>query len=147
MKYSINVSFPVWQKIHALRESEHMTEDDVLRQLLKLPPDSESQPTPPKAPPPNRPITGGIRLKGVFLPNGTKLHAHHHGAEHIAEVVDGVILCNGKKFRSLSPAAAHSLGLKAANGWSFWMVQRPGEKKWEIATNLRAYNPSTGEQE
>jgi len=70
------------------------------------------------------------------IPHGSKLKAVYKGQEYFAEIDDGQVLWNGKKYSSVSKAAVaviQSTGSKRTteNGWRFWEVKEPGSNKWK----------------
>ena len=71
--YSIRVDFQVWRELQKRRDTEAMTENDVLRQVLDMPPITVSgenaMPPPPPSPPPIHEPNGRVKLRVIF-PDG-----------------------------------------------------------------------------
>jgi hypothetical protein len=126
----IEVDFEVFKALIARRPSEEVTENDVLRQLLRLPAKSNAATNPDSAAP------GDWVIKGVRLPAGTELRATYKGQTYLARVTDGALLLNGKRFESPS-AAAVSITKHPVNGWTFWESRVPGQGKWVLLRELR----------
>jgi hypothetical protein len=127
---NIEVDFEVFKALIARRPSEEVTENDVLRQLLRLPPKSDAATNPEHAAP------GDWIIKGVRFPTGTELRATYKGQTYLARVVDGGLVLNGKRFESPS-AAAVSITKNPVNGWTFWESRVPGQGKWTLLRELR----------
>lgn len=114
----------------ARRPTEDVTENDVLRQLLRLPPRSLTAVQPEVARPDDW-VTKGVRLQA-----GTELRAAYKGQSYLARVAAGALVLNGKRFDSPS-AAAMSITRHPVNGWTFWECRRPGQGKWLKLRELR----------
>ena len=127
---SIEVDFDVFKALTARRASEDVTENDVLRQLLRLPPRSPPT-TVSDSPGPEDWVT-----KGVRLPTGTELRATYKGQTHLAHVASGALVINSKRFNSPS-AAAMSITHNPVNGWTFWECRLPGHSRWTSLKELR----------
>lgn len=127
---TIEVDFDVFKAITARRSREDVTENDVLRELLRLPAVeviSRKQ----------RPAPSDWVPKGARVPAGTELRAHYKGQLHMAEVSSGALVLNGKRFDSPS-AAAMSITRHPVNGWTFWEVRLPGQGRWTRLKDLRS---------
>ena len=129
---NIQVDFEVFKAITARRPSEDVTENDVLRQLFGLGTSTRSQ------------RAGGLRhqpgdwvSKGVHFPQGTQARAKYKGQLHLAEVKDGALMLNGKRYDSPSAAAMAITSNKPVNGWTFWEVKLPGRGDWQVMKDLR----------
>jgi hypothetical protein len=74
---------------------------------------------------------GGISwvVDGVAFPNGTEFRCKYKGYCYYAQVCDGALMINGKKFLSPS-AAAVSITRNAVDGWLFWDCKLPGDDSW-----------------
>lgn len=127
---NIQVDFDVFKAITARRQSEDVTENDVLRQLFGLP----SQRALPVAGGRHNP--GDWVSKGVRFPQGTQLRGKYKGRLHLAEVHDGGLVLNGKRYDSPS-SAAMAITTSPANGWTFWEVKLPGRDNWQTMKELR----------
>jgi hypothetical protein len=123
----IYVSFEVTKALFALRRTEDMTDDDVLREVLKLKPASKKA----EVPKPDAWV-----VKGVTFPAGTLFRAHYKGKAFAGHVANGAMVLSGKAYSSLSQAA-RSVTDSAINGWIFWEVRTPGTAQWRLARDLR----------
>ena len=124
---TIEIDFEVFKALTALRASEQVTFNDVIRTLLKLKPQLASAPT----------ARNGWHYKGVFFPEGTQFKAAHKGLAHYARVENGAFtLLDGRKMKSPSEAANTITGT-SVNGWTFWECQFPGEIKWRLLSAVR----------
>ena len=103
---TIEVDFDVYKALTVRRPNESVTENDVLRELLGLPPvdpaQSALQPMPAMAAV-NEP--GAWITKGVRFPAGTEFRAHYKGETHLARVQNGALVVNGQRFDTPSAAA------------------------------------------
>jgi hypothetical protein len=128
----IEVDFDVFKALTARRPSEDVTENDVLRDLLRLPAR--------KAPPAggSAPASAGEWVtKGVRFPAGTEFRAGYKGRTYLARVENGALVLNGERFDSPSAAAMAITG-KPVNGWTFWEGRLPGRTSWQIIKALRS---------
>jgi hypothetical protein len=66
---------------------------------------------------------------GIAFPNGTEFRCKYKGYCYYAQVCDGALIINGKKFLSPS-AAAVSITRNAVDGWLFWDCKLPGNSSW-----------------
>lgn len=131
---TIDVDFDVFKALTMRRSSEEVTENDVLRELLRLPPkrpplarSAESKPA--------RSESDWL-VKGVRLPVGTEFRASYKGKTYLARVEDGALVLNGERFDTPS-AAAMSITRNPVNGWTFWEARLPGQTTWQILKALR----------
>ena len=131
MPPSIHVDFDVFKAITARRPSENVTENDVLRQLFGLPPAGETRASD------TRHRAGDWVTKGVRFPQGTEVRAKYKGKTHVAEVQDGALVVEGKRYDSPSSAAISITG-NPVNGWTFWEVKLPGQGEWKL---MKAFRP------
>lgn len=129
---SIEIDFEVFKALTAQREVESDTYNDVIRRLLGL--DSKNANL--------SPLTGdgpgeGFALRGLTLPNGTKLRVGYKGQLHTAEIRDGRWIDeHGVEHQSPS-AAASSITQTNVNGWRFWEVKRPSDTDWRKLDSLQ----------
>ena len=129
---NIQVDFDVYKAITARRASEDVTENDVLRQLFGLTSKTgEARATG------SRHLPGDWVAKGVRFPQGTQARAKYKGQLHLAEVRDGALMHNGKRYDSPSSAAMAITNNKPVNGWTFWEVKLPGGGDWQTMKDLR----------
>jgi len=54
----------------------------------------------------------------------------------VAEVKDGALFVEGKRYDSPSSAAISITG-NPVNGWTFWEVRLPGQSEWKSMKALR----------
>ena len=128
---TIEVDFEVFKELTIRRESESMTENDVIRLLLGL----DDQAPKPMA---GNETTGGKPwgCKGVAFPHGTEFRATYKGQLYTGVVAEGALVVQGKRFTSPSSAAVSITG-NPVNGWRFWECLLPGEKHWKVIAELR----------
>jgi hypothetical protein len=127
---TIEVDFEVFKALTARRASENVSENDVLRDLLRLPKES-ARTIRSDVPSPDDWVT-----KNVRVPAGTELRAAYKGQTYLARVSSGALELGGKKFDSPS-AAAMSITGHPVNGWIFWKYRLPGQGKWADLRLLR----------
>jgi hypothetical protein len=127
---TIEVDFDVYKAITARRPSEEVTENDVLRDLLRLP--SKRQ----IAAPTSNPAQGDWIAKGVRFPAGTEFRANYKGQTYLARVDNGALVLNGERFDTPS-SAAMSITKSPVNGWTFWECRLPGQASWQMIKTLR----------
>lgn len=127
---TIEVDFDVFKALTARRPAEDVTENDVLRQLLRLPPRT-SPAEQSDSPGPEDWVT-----KGVRLPAGTELRATYKGQTYLARITSGALVFDGKRFNSPS-AAAMAITRNPVNGWTFWECRLPGQGRWRSLKDLR----------
>ena len=126
---SVEVDFEVYKQLTVRRATEHVTYNDVIRDLLGL---SGKQAL--KQPSPES-ISDWI-TKGVRFPAGTEFRAEYKGRQFKAVVEAGALVLNGKRFESPS-SAAMSVTESAVNGWVFWECKLPGQSSWKLIKSLR----------
>lgn len=129
MNYAkIDIDFDVYKQLTIRRETPQATENDVLRDLLGLPPSSKELMT-------NSPTNSDRR------PDGLQIFGHHKGEDFVATFYtdDKTVLYNGKKYRSLSGAASDITGYQT-NGWLFW------KRKDEQTKKMIAIDPENNKQ-
>ena len=75
---------------------------------------------------------------GVEVPHGSLARMkYNYGRElYEGQFLDGLLVVNGQKFRSLSTAASELAG-KSLNGWLYWEAQFPGTRIWRRLGDLR----------
>ncbi|MBL8515942.1 MAG: DUF2924 domain-containing protein [Betaproteobacteria bacterium] len=144
---NIQVDFEVFKALTALRPQESVTENDVLRSLLKLPAVGTVVSIPPglqgeriigpRIPVPMPPPPADWVTKGVNFPEGTEFRANYKGQTHLGRVHQRALVVNGERFDSPSAAAMRITGGTPVNGWLFWECRLPGEGQWRIIKSLR----------
>jgi hypothetical protein len=78
-------------------------------------------------------------VDGVAFPNGTEFRCQYKGYFYYAQVINGALMINGKKF--LSPtAAAVSITRNSVDGWLFWDCKLPGNSSWVSISALKQTN-------
>jgi len=129
--HTIEVDFDVFKALTARRATEHVTYNDVLRELLKLEPRLS----------PN--LTEGTDrwpddwiVKGVRFHEGQQFRARHNGRLYEARVEKSALVLDGKRYDSPSAAAVSITGY-AVNGWNFWefLSRRTGD--WKLMASVR----------
>ena len=129
---TIDVDFDVFKAITVRRPDENVTENDVLRQLLGLPPlhgvnvTTQGEDASP----------GGWITKGVRFPLGTEFRAQYKGQTILGKVENGALVIGGRRFDSPS-AAAVFITKNPVNGWRFWECRFPGQATWRLIGGLR----------
>ena len=137
---SIEIDFDVYKKLTNLRETESVTYNDVLRQVLKIStPQNELH---------SSPINLEIQFnsgstnknnwttKGVTFPAGTEFRGHYQGKIVLGRVESGGLKVNGTRYTSPS-AAAGAITSTSVNGWIFWECKKPLEDEWQLIDYLR----------
>ena len=127
---SIPIDFEVFKALTSKLESPQDSYNNVLRRLLRL---ADANPARSAAAP------GGKSwvVDGTVFPAGTEFRARYKGHVHTGRVEDGVLVVNGNRFDSPSPAAMSITG-NNVNGWKFWECRRPGLSAWTGIDALRA---------
>ena len=131
MYTTVEVDFDVFKALTIRRTSEIVTCNDVLRELLDLPP---AENTAKEQGPVDR--GDGWRGKGVLLPNGTDIRAKYKGEVHTGKVENGALVVNSKRYGTPS-AAASSITGGSINGWNFWQANLPGQSGWRVIASFR----------
>jgi hypothetical protein len=128
---TIEIDFDVFKKITSLRETEQITPNDVLRELLNLPKRNKNIID----------VSAGKSwmVKGVSFPHGTEFSAIYKGQEYKAIVDNGALLIKNKRFFSPSLAAVSITGYPV-NGWNFWKCKMPGKQNWDLIESYRNQN-------
>jgi hypothetical protein len=125
---SIEVDFQVYKRLTMLREREHDTYNDVIRDLLKLPrvraPDPAAN-------------GGGALIKGVLFPEGTEFRVNYKGRMYTAKIAGGRWIGEDGAPRNSPSDAAHAITGNNVNGWRFWECKRPSDSKWRVMDQLR----------
>lgn len=115
---AIDIDFDVYKALTIRRASEATSYNDVLRELLGLPPQvREDSPAP----------SGGCLLQGVLFPEGTQFRVVYKGVVHGARIQGGQWVGDDGKVRRSPSDAARAITNNNVNGWRFWTFRRPGE--------------------
>jgi hypothetical protein len=125
----IDVDFEVYKHLTMRRATEHVSYNDVLRELLGLV-------TPKPRAAKDTSGDGHWTVKGVTFPEGTEFRADYKGRLVTAVVEGGALVLNGKRYDSPS-AAAMSITDSAINGWVFWECRLPTQSAWRLIKSLR----------
>lgn len=134
---TIEVDFDVYKALTLRRPTESVTENDVLRELLGLPPAARAQPSAQTASAAGAVIEPGAWItKGVRFPAGTEVRAHYKGETHLARAQNGALVLNGQRYDTPSAAAMAITG-SPVNGWTFWECRLPGQAAWQMIKALR----------
>jgi len=140
MSYTLEVDFDVYKTVFARRANESVTENDVLRELLGLPPKQAPAVPPQATTPPSRAFDGTPPVdwvvKNVRFPQGTDFRATYKGKAYTGRVQGGTLVVDGKSYESPSAAAVAITG-NAVNGWRFWECRLPGKATWQLIEGLR----------
>jgi hypothetical protein len=121
------VDFDVYKALTARRETEAMTYNDVLRDMLNL--------GKPGAP---APTSTGVTFKGIFFPDGTLFEASYKGQRYTATVKHGAWVDDATGEKRTSPSdAVRKITETNVNGWRFWRCKRPGETGWTLLDKLQ----------
>jgi hypothetical protein len=129
----IDIDFDVFKALTALRQSEHHTYNEVLRDLLGLERtfgrklgDSMSVMTRALGPAGG----SGFVSRGLYLPEGTMLRAKYKGVRFTASITNGRWRdADGNEHGSPS-AAAQAITHTNVNGLRFWEAKRPSDVDW-----------------
>ena len=127
---TIEVDFDVYKALTLRRPNENVTENDVLRELLRLPLKHQS------TAPAGTATPGDWVTKGIRFPAGTEFRANYKGQTYLARVDTGALVLNGDRFDTPS-SAAMSITRNPVNGWTFWECRLPGQASWQMIKTLR----------
>lgn len=129
--HTISIDFDVFKQLTLRRATEEVTHNDVLRELLDLPPVTSVGEASTRTNDEDVWVTQGVRF-----PSGTRLRKTYKGVAYTCEVDGAGLRLDGRRYNSLSSAASALTG-GPVNGWRFWECQRPGENGWVVAERLR----------
>ncbi len=133
----IEVSEDVYRGLQALARPFEDEPNDVIRRLLET---SAVQPKE-RGETGQRPGADLVSHVGR-VPHGSRLRARYKGRQYDAQVLDGQVVWEGRRFESLSKAAVgviQSTGSSRGteNGWRFWEVEDPTTGEWRPATDYQ----------
>jgi negative regulator of replication initiation len=128
---TIEIDFDVYKKLTSMRNSESVTYNDVLRNLLNLGPGTANSSF---IKPSNN--QGAWTTKGVTFPPSSNFRATHKGQTIYGHVENGALVVNGKRYDSPSAAAVAVTG-NSVNGWIFWECKLPNSSSWKIIKSFR----------
>ena len=126
---TIQIDFDVFKEITARRASESMTDNDVIRNLLKMKNTNDD------------PITKLLSHKawlcqGILFPHGTEFRSIYKGQKYTGRVVNGALEVNGERYSSPSSAAVSITG-SSVNGWRFWECSLLNSSNWTLIADMR----------
>ena len=127
---SIEVDFDVFKALAAMRPSEEVTENDVLRGMFHLPPKTSAPASS------DGPAPGDWIAKGVRFPVGTEFRAKYKGETYLARVEGSAWSSTARRLTSPSNAAM-AITKSPVNGWVFWECRLPGKSRWQMIKSLR----------
>ena len=127
--HTIDVDFDVYKQLTVRRETEEVSYNDVIRELLGL--KQHGNPII-KA----MPSASDWVVKGVRFPSTTEFRASYKGQVYSGKVEGGTLIYNNKTYESPS-AAAVAITKSPVNGWRFWECKLPGNSKWQLIEHLR----------
>lgn len=135
---TIEVSEDVYRGLQALARPFEDEPNDVIRRLLDA---SIVQPKEGERETGQKPGADLVSHVGR-VPHGSRLRARYRGREYNAQVLDGQVVWEGRRFESLSKAAVaviQSTGSSRGteNGWRFWEVEDPKSGEWKPATEYQ----------
>jgi predicted CopG family antitoxin len=128
---TIEVDFDVYKQLTIRRETEDVSYNDVIRELLGL---SKA-----KAIKLEKIINSAQSdwvSKGVRFSVGTEFRANYKGQMRTGSVENGALVVNGVAYESPSAAAVAVTG-SAVNGWRFWECKLPNKSSWQLIESLR----------
>lgn len=129
---TIEIDFDVYKELTVRRVTEASTYNDVLRELLGLAIDTTTSES-------RTAVSGGLELKGVFLPDGTQLRVTYKGKTYTAEIKNGEWVGSDGVQRATPSDAACAITQTNVNGWRFWKVKRPSDRDWIVLNALRPH--------
>ena len=126
---TIQIDFDVFKELTSRRISESMTENDVIRNLLKMKNTKDDpfdkllnqKPWP---------------CKEILFPHGSEFRATYKGQKYTGRVVNGALEVNGERYSSPSSAAVSITG-SSVNGWRFWECSLLNSSNWTLIANMR----------
>ncbi len=137
----IEIDFDVFKALTLRRESENVSYNDVLRELLGLNKTSVQPTARELGEPPIKAFVSpegvdGYAYRGGFLPNGTKLKALYKNRIYSAEIIDGLwINEDGSKHATPTSAAGH-ITKTSTDARRFWSAKRPSDNDWYRLNSL-----------
>lgn len=126
---TIDVDFEVYKALTIRRETEEMTYNDVLRQLLGLGEQTSSENVTENL--------GALVYKGAEFPEGTQFRATYKGQTYTGAIKGGVWLDENGRVQNSPSEAAYSITGNHVNGWRFWECRRPSDTAWRSIDSLR----------
>jgi hypothetical protein len=136
----IDIDFEVHKRIELERTSFDESANEALRRLLGL---GLAAPSSATAVTSEHTASGRSWAgKGVTLPHSTELKMEYNGSVYLGVIDDGAWLVDGARCKSPSDAAGTVAKTRdgrapSLNGWIYWQVRRPTDKKWVPVSALR----------
>ena len=127
---NIEIDFDVFKDLTLRRSTEDVSYNDVLRELLGLPPQKNSDCSEDVS------VHGNWVAKGVVFPSGTEFRATYKGQTYYGKVESGGLVVDNTRFSYPSAAAVKITG-NPVNGWTFWECRMPGESSWKMIKSFR----------
>ncbi len=134
---SIEIDFEVYRELTSRRASEEMSYNDVLRQMLGLPP---------------KPMESGLakteteaqdwKVGPIVFSEFTEIKLTHKGKVHAGRVEKGAFVMQGKAYAILDELV-QEITEGNPQDWIFWSQRRPGESSW---TELKAFRAKPPEE-
>ena len=132
---TIEVDFDVYKALTAKRESESVTYNEVVRELLGLKVGVAPVPS-------GQTVAGGpfkgVVFKGVSFPEGTQFRATYKGKTHTGQIKGGRWIDSKGKTQTSPSYAAYAITGSGINGVEVLGVcSRPSDPTWILIDNLR----------
>ncbi len=138
---TINVDFEVYKELTSRRASEATSYNDVIRELLGLPPNPmQPQESEAHTEPLTVPISSDWKARGVTFPEGTELRLTYKGKTSQGRVDSGAFVMGAKEFATVEELAESITGGNPQD-WIFWSRRDPGESSWTEMKAFRAKAP------
>ncbi len=129
--HTIEVDFDVLKALMLRRPNESVSNNDVLRKLLELPPAGPLQRET------SAPATADWIVKGVRFCAGWEFRAKHHGRTYHGRVADGALVLEDDTRHDSPSSAAVSITKYAVNGWNFWECRTSSAEPWRPLSSFR----------
>jgi hypothetical protein len=135
----IRIDIQVYQYLESRRTDPAQTLNDLLREMIGLPPSNENVL--------NDGVDTTVELSrgwsgAAELPNGTKLRMTYNGQMYAGVIVQGAWHTGGASYHSPSGVAGGVARARrgtpvSVDGWAYWEVQLPGRDSWIRIDALR----------
>jgi len=128
--HQIEIDFEVFKELTNRRQTEAITYNDVIRDLLGMEHQPKDQKTSTKA-------GNAWVVSDTSFPVGSEFKAEYNGKAYIGSVENGKLkLDDGSTFSTPSAAAVH-ITHSNANGWRFWKCKLPSTSQFVLIERLR----------
>jgi hypothetical protein len=136
----IRIDIQVLQILESRRTAAAQTHNDILREMIGLPPFDETVFN--NGADTTAEQSVGWSSKGVELPNGTKLRMSYNGQTYAGIIAQGAWHTGGASYHSPSGAASGVARSRrgtqvSMDGWRYWEAQKPGSDHWVRIDKLR----------